>query len=221
MFSVSTNWCRFLFFVIITNTTVMALSSATNKFFVLGSGSYTRKLILTNAGYTFSILKADIDERSLGNRADASRASELVLLLANAKADAILPQIPEAYKTEILLTADQVVVHDNRILEKPKDRMEAQHFIDGYGRLPCSTVGSIVLTDIQSGKRVTGVDTATIHFDPIPQTVIDRLLDEGMYVFFSCSFISTSCFNKIYYIFSLLHVYNFSDIYYSLFPCIS
>ena len=173
-------FCWIVVFALIPITTTMAaLSSSTHKFFVLGSGSYTRKLILTNAGYTFSILKADIDERSLGNREDASRASELVLLLANAKADAILPKIPEAYKTEILLTADQVVVHDNRILEKPKDRNEAQHFIDGYGRLPCSTVGSIVLTDIQSGKRVSGVDTASIHFDPIPQSIIDRLLDEG------------------------------------------
>ena len=200
MFSVSKTLLSLFLLQQRTTINTMAFSTSTNKFFVLGSGSYTRKLILTNAGYTFSILKADIDERSLGNREDASRASELVLLLANAKADAILPNIPEAYKTEILLTADQVVVHNNRILEKPKDRIEAQHFIDGYGRLPCSTVGSIVLTDIQSGKRVAGVDTATIHFDPIPQTAIDRLLEEGVY---QCSPNFSHSFRfQLYHIFS-------------------
>lgn len=150
-----------------------------SKFFVLGSGSFTRKLILKNAGYTFSVIKADIDERAIGNRDDASQASALVLLLANAKADAVLPKIPELFRKNVLLTADQVVVHDNRILEKPQNREEARRFIEGYSRTPCSTVGSIVLTDISTGKRVSGVGTATIYFDPIPSSVIEELLDEG------------------------------------------
>ena len=155
------------------------MQPSSSKFFVLGSGSFTRKLILKNAGYTFSVIKADIDERAIGNRSDASKAADLVLLLANAKADAILSRISESFRSEVLLTADQVVVHDNRILEKPVDREEARSFIEGYSRKPCSTVGSIVLTEISSGKRVSGVDTATIFFDPIPTSVIDELLDEG------------------------------------------
>jgi septum formation protein len=155
------------------------MQPAANKFFVLGSGSFTRKLILKNAGYTFSVIKADIDERALGNRDDASRASDLVLLLANAKADAILPKISGTFLSEVLLTADQVVVYDNRILEKPSSREEARSFIEGHCRKPCSTVGSIVLTDIRSGRRVSGVDTATVFFDPIPSSIIDELLDEG------------------------------------------
>ena len=80
---------------------------------------------------------------------------------------------------EILLTADQVVVYNNRILEKPKDKKEAQSFIEGYGTLPCSTVGSIVLTDLRTKKRVQGVDTCNIYFDPIPDNIIQQLLDEG------------------------------------------
>ena len=155
------------------------VSAATNKFFVLGSGSYTRRLILTNAAYTFSVIKADIDEKALGDRTDASRAKELVLLLAHAKADAVLPKVPLEHQSEILLTADQVVVHEGRILEKPRNRLEAQQFIEGYGRSPCSTVGSIVLTDIATGRRVGGVDSATIYFDPIPPAIVTELLDEG------------------------------------------
>jgi len=170
----------FLLLLLLSTMSAAVMSAvATNKFFVLGSGSYTRKLILSNAGYTFTVIKADIDERALGDRKDASRAQELVLLLAHAKADAVLPKVPPEHRTEILLTADQVVVHEQRILEKPRDRLEAQQFIEGYGRSPCSTVGSIVLTDIATGRRVGGVDTATIHFDPIPPAVITELLDEG------------------------------------------
>ena len=80
---------------------------------------------------------------------------------------------------EILLTADQVVVYDKKILEKPVDKEEARKFIEGYGLLPCSTVGSIVLTDLSSMKQVEGVDICTIYFDPIPNEIIQKLLDEG------------------------------------------
>jgi septum formation protein len=80
---------------------------------------------------------------------------------------------------QILLTADQVVVYDNKILEKPQNKEEARVFMEGYGLLPCSTVGSIVLTDLSSKKRVQGVDICNIYFDPIPENIIQQLLDEG------------------------------------------
>ena len=112
-------------------------------------------------------------------------------------------------------------------LEHQRDKLqddldEAQHFIDGYGRLPCSTVGSIVLTDIQSGKRVAGVDTATIHFDTIPQTVIDRLLEEGMestLVPLPChsQLSQLSQFTACLYLFSITLYSSFVDI----FDCVS
>ena len=117
----------------------------------------------------------------IGDRKDASKVSELVLLLAKAKAEAIIKneKIPKNMYNEILLTADQVVVYNNNILEKPVDKDEARKFINGYGLLPCSTVGSIVLTDLNSMKQVEGVDICTIYFDPIPNDVIEKLLAEG------------------------------------------
>jgi hypothetical protein len=80
---------------------------------------------------------------------------------------------------QILLTADQVVVYDNKILEKPQNLEEARVFMEGYGLRPCSTVGSIVLTDLTSKKRVQGVDICNIYFDPIPENIIEQLLAEG------------------------------------------
>lgn len=117
----------------------------------------------------------------VGNRKDASKAADLVLLLAKAKAEAIIKsgRIPIEMNHEILLTADQIVLYDNTILEKPKDLVEARKFIEGYGILPCKTVGSIVLTDLQTNKQVEGVDICTIYFDPIPNEIIQKLLDEG------------------------------------------
>ena len=95
----------------------------------------------------FDVVKADIDERAVGDRSTSAGAEELVLLLANLKADAIIERLTADQEGMLLLTADQVVTHEGKILEKPVNEKEAREFIAGYGRSPCSTVGSCVLTD--------------------------------------------------------------------------
>ena len=61
------------------------LSQFCEKKILLGSGSFTRKLILKNAGFTFTVVKPDIDEKALGDRTSADKAAELVTLVAHAK----------------------------------------------------------------------------------------------------------------------------------------
>lgn len=149
---------------------------------VLGSGSFTRKQILQHNGFKFHVIKADIDERRIGDRSKYSSPSDLVRLLAEAKADAVLAKLEDANQyddKDILLTADQVVVHDHRILEKPVDEEEARSFISMYSNDKCSTVGSIALTHLSTRRRVIGVDTATINFLEIPQDTVDKIISEG------------------------------------------
>jgi len=154
------------------------MSASSVRHLLLGSGSASRKSILQQAGYTFDVFKADIDERGIGDRSSGDGAKDLVLLLGNAKADAIIQKNPDR-REGVLLTADQVVVCRNRILEKPLNETEAREYIGWYSEHPCSTVGSIVLTDLATGKRVAGVDVATISFKPIPDDVITALIKGG------------------------------------------
>lgn len=87
-------------------------------------------------------------------------APHLVTLLGNLKADAIIqkirsePTLVDASAGCVLVTGDQVITHAGRILEKPDDAAEARAFLHGYSTGPCSTVGSLVLTDIDTGLRV-------------------------------------------------------------------
>lgn len=148
------------------------------KELLLGSGSQSRRAILTEAGYTYKVYKADIDERSIGDRSSGDGAHQLVLLLGIAKADAIIKANKDV-NTGILLTADQVVVCRNKILEKPLNEAEAREYMSWYGENPCSTVGSIVLTDLETGKRVSGVDSCTISFNRIPAETMNSLIEEG------------------------------------------
>jgi len=147
---------------------------------ILGSKSFTRRLILEEMGIDPVIRVADIDEKAIGDRVEWE-PERLVLALGHAKADAILASgLYEGDTAGLLITGDQVVVHENRIIEKPQDIEEARSFIESYGRSPPKTVGSVVITDIASGQRLEGVDTATIHFLPFPEEVIGQLLSDEM-----------------------------------------
>lgn len=91
----------------------------------------------------YKAIKADIDEKAIRH----TDPRQLVALLAEAKAEALRPQV-ESLRAEfdhdadssssgrdlILITCDQVVTHEGRILEKPENEAEARSFIEGYGR---------------------------------------------------------------------------------------
>ena len=167
---------------------------------LLGSASFTRKLILAEMNVPYHTVVRPIDEKGLGDRArDDPR--DLVLTLAVAKMDHLLDEIgrgqcaddlpPAATTTTatgttaaerewLVLTGDQVVVHRGRILEKPDSAAQARRFAEGYAAAPCRTVGACAVAHLPSGRRVAGVDTATVHFQPtIGGEVVDRLLEEG------------------------------------------
>lgn len=164
---------------------------------LLGSASFTRKLILKEMGVPFSKFVRPIDEKALGDRSENSPPRELVLLLANAKMDRLVQELNEEKtpddlpKSEsddkgwVVLTGDQVVTCGGKILEKPESVAEAKEFVEAYAKSPPSTVGSVVLYHHPSGIRVDGVDTATIHFNPETlggggsSALIDALIEHG------------------------------------------
>ena len=94
----------------------------------MGTSSSTRKAIVSDLGFKFNVVKADIDERALGDRSSSAGAKDLVLLLAKKKAEAILAKLTSEQKasSKILLTADQVVTHKGKILEKPTNPDEVK-----------------------------------------------------------------------------------------------
>ena len=78
--------------------------------------------------FQYNVITADIDEQALGDR--TADPAELVKLLAQAKADAICHRLKSeqgAGLHGLLLTCDQVVVHQDQIREKPvsKDQVLA------------------------------------------------------------------------------------------------
>eukprot|EP00249_Psilotum_nudum_P015447 c25333_g1_i3 orf=182-760(+) len=150
---------------------------------ILGSKSAARQAILKEMGFEYTIITADIDEKAI--RRD--KPEDLVMALAEAKAEAILSKLATLdvinCKTDseptLLITADQVVVHEGLVREKPCCEEEARHFIKGYSMAAASTVGSVLVINLTTGKKSGGWDTAEIYFHQIPDEVIDSLINEG------------------------------------------
>lgn len=152
---------------------------------ILGSSSSSRKLIMDELRQehnlpAYEVLTADIDEKAI--RHDAPE--QLVMALGRAKRDAIMAKVKASSQDQpengLLITCDQVVVHDNKILEKPESEEECRAFIRGYrpGH-PCSTVGSVVVTNLASGKSCEAIDTSHVHFNAIPHETIEALIADG------------------------------------------
>lgn len=127
--------------------------------------------------FSYEVVTADIDEKAIRE----PKPEDLVIKLAHAKADAIIAKLQAngSTPTGFLITCDQVVTHEGRILEKPNDAEEARRFIDGYGRAPASTVGSTVCTNLSNSTRYQQIDIAEIHFNHIPSGTAEILIKEG------------------------------------------
>ena len=78
-------------------------------------------MLLANAGLEFKAITADIDERAIQAASELSNPREIGLLLAREKANAVSTNYPGSY----VIGADQTLVLENRLFNKPAGRAQA------------------------------------------------------------------------------------------------
>ena len=139
---------------------------------ILGSKSKSRRELISQLGYEAELMSADIDEKAI--RSDDY--SELPLLLARVKADALLPKVA---KDVLLVTCDQVVVWNGLLREKPESVEQAREYLETKHLYPTEVHTAVVVTRASDGSRFEGVDVAKIQSRPLPEYLIDRLIAEG------------------------------------------
>ena len=135
---------------------------------ILGSASISRKQILEEAGFVFEVMTADIDEKKI--RHDDPK--ELTLAIAHAKADFLLKKIQEE---ALLITADQVVICNDQVFEKPRDSKEVAYFLRCYSNNMAITVTAVTVTNTANKHRVFGIDIAKVYFNKILDDDIKKL----------------------------------------------
>ncbi|XP_041009261.1 7-methyl-GTP pyrophosphatase-like isoform X6 [Juglans microcarpa x Juglans regia] len=170
---------------------------------ILGSSSMARRQILTEMGYEFTIMSADIDEKVIRRE----KPADLVMALAEAKADAIVSRLKSTAQFEVeahstlLITADtiiqgyflllhlidfEVVVYEGIIREKPSSKEEAREFIKGYSGGQAEVVGSVLVTNLKTGKRKGGWDRAEVGTTDtvmgLPKALTEKCILEALWL---------------------------------------
>lgn len=140
---------------------------------ILGSSSKYRKAILDLAGFEFEVVKPEINEKSI--RTDDYY--KLPVLIARAKSKVLQDKIND---TALIITADQIIICDGKLLEKPSSKKEAITYLKKYSQgYPAETVSALVVFNTKSKKIAEGVDVAKIFFSPIPDFVIESYIKTG------------------------------------------
>jgi len=139
---------------------------------VLGSSSQFRKQVLHSFGLNFAVLNPAIDE-SLIRDVDPEF---LALAIAKAKAEALIPRVSSP---SIIITADQVVLVNKEIREKPKTPDEARRFLISYRTSPAETISAVSVYNTQTGKSAAGIDRAQVHLHNLSDEIIEAIISEG------------------------------------------
>ena len=117
---------------------------------ILGSSSKNRQTILNLASWVHTVLEPNIDEKEI--RDDDPYL--LPVLIAKAKAAAILTRFDLTGAPFVLLTSDQIVLFGSEVREKPIDEAEAFRFLSSYSNQEVSTISAVVATHYPSGELV-------------------------------------------------------------------
>jgi septum formation protein len=139
------------------------------KKIILASGSPRRKQLLEWAGIDFEVLVSDTDESFPAGLT----FEEVAMHIARNKALAV-KQLNK--KNEVILAADTIVVCNDRIIGKPKDREDALQIL---GELSGNThqviTGVAILKD---EKEILFADTTTVFFHELTKEQIEFYVDK-------------------------------------------
>lgn len=137
---------------------------------ILGSSSKFRRMVMDEFGVPYEVVSPDIDEKAIRS----TDPDELVLAIANAKADAVAAHISEP---ALIIASDQVVVWNGEIREKPISLEQAKDFLRSYSEHPAIMLNCLVVLNSETGKRVQSVEAMHVWYLPIPEDVIELLAD--------------------------------------------
>jgi septum formation protein len=120
---------------------------ATDLPIILGSSSSNRQFVLNHSGWQYDVIAPDIDEKAIRN----PDPFLLPVIIAKAKATAILSRLDDSRGPFMLLTADQIVLYGSEVREKPINEAQATEFLSSYSEREVSTVSAVVATHYPSG----------------------------------------------------------------------
>ena len=142
---------------------------------ILASASPRRKELLSNMGLDFTVVVSDADE----SKADKTvpphiYVQELAFLKAAASGKKILKN-----RNAIVISADTVVVLDDKILGKPKDKKDAFDMLKSLSGKTHNVYTGFCVLRIRDGKTVCKHVLTGVRFKTLSDEKIERYIDSG------------------------------------------
>ena len=132
---------------------------------ILASASPRRKEILENANVKFKIMASSIEELTL----DSESPCQMVMRLAFEKGI----DIASRQKSDLVISADTIVVLDNTILGKPKDEIEARKMITSLSGRTHQVITGISLINLDNNKKIIDYVISNVKFKKLSEEDIN------------------------------------------------
>lgn len=131
---------------------------------ILASASPRRKEILENANVKFKIITSNIDEFAL----DDESPCQMAMRLAFEKGI----DIASKQKSDLVISADTIVVLDNNILGKPKDEIEAREMITNLSGTTHQVITGVSLINLDENKKIIDYVISNVKFKNLSEEEI-------------------------------------------------
>ena len=146
----------------------MLIEKLKNFTIILGSASPRRKQLLTELGIEFSIKTTQKKEKYPDNLDGAGIAE----FLAKQKAEVISKELTGNY---LLITADTIVIQNNEILHKPKDKDEAQRILQNLSGKSHKVISGVCIKSAK--KEVVFSSETEVTFNKLSEDEILYYID--------------------------------------------
>ena len=146
----------------------MLIEKLKNFTIILGSASPRRKQLLTELAIEFSIKTTQKEEEYPQNLDGA----EIAEFLAKQKAEVISKELTGNY---LLITADTIVIQNNEILHKPKDKDEAQRILQNLSGKSHKVISGVCIKSAK--KEVVFSSETEVTFNKLSEDEILYYID--------------------------------------------
>ena len=136
---------------------------------ILGSNSPRRKKIIEEMGFKVNIIPANIDETIK----EEISLEKIPVFLANEKSKALKNLIKQ---NDILITADTVVIFENKILNKPKNKVDAIKTLSNLSNKTHKVITGVCIRTIKNIKSFSCCTKVT--FEKITAEEIDYYIQK-------------------------------------------
>ena len=140
------------------------------KKIILASNSPRRKEILKSLNINFEIIPSNYDEPI--NENDIFSYQKIENIALN-KAKSILNQIKTS---SLIISADTVVVNDNKVLLKPKNQQNAFNILKSLSNKKHKVVTSVCLYETENNNHITYSSTTKVYFNELSDKQINNYI---------------------------------------------